>query len=119
MCVASLISTLYECSAHRVTFLSCMAKWQVRLIGHVMSNAIDNAKMHGLANGQICLYLDYNGTQFMLTLVNQPGGNHQAALDRQAALGTGFMFSDLPFPLGHVRKSFENIQRTHVHMHTV
>jgi len=68
----------------------------VRLIGHVMSNAIDNAKMHGLANGKICLYLDYNGTHFMLTLVNQPGENHQAALDRQAALGKGFMFSDLP-----------------------
>ena len=85
-----------QCSAHHVTFLSCKAKWQVRLIGHVMSNAIDNAKMHGLANGKICLYLDYNGTHFMLTLVNQPGENHQAALDRQAALGKGFMFSDLP-----------------------
>ena len=69
-------------------------KCQVKLIAHVMSNAIDNAKMHGLAKAEIFLYVDYNGTHLMLQLINKPGENHQEALERQAALGTGFMFAE-------------------------
>jgi len=70
-----------------------------------MSNAIDNAKMHGLAKGEIFLYVDYDGA-LMFTLINKPGNNHQDAIEMQAALGTGFMFKQQVNLPGSARSTF-------------
>lgn len=71
----------------------------VRVLTHILSNALDNAKMHGKLGGLITLRLEYLHETSKLSIVveNEPGYNHKAALDLSAEQGSSFWTEGLPF----------------------
>ena len=60
---------------------------------HILHNAVRNAVKHGAIDAKVEIQLEFTAEDSIITVLNQPGGNHAAAIKAQAEQGVTRTYS--------------------------